>query len=126
MKKYKEYIKSLAHNNALDPLRKELLTQSAKIFLKHNAFDRNGMLISKNIQEFMNLGLRYSLLERYHLLELAKDNHFEHMTILNENSTEALYKIWGPDVFREVRIFFQNYKDKIDSIVKALSENTPE
>lgn len=65
-------------------------------------------------QESISLGFRYAL------LELAKGNHSELVTALGENPLEALRKVCGPDEFKEARIFFQKYRDNIDSIVKSL------
>jgi hypothetical protein len=112
MKEYDEYIKSIPNYYA----RKELLVRSAKMIMEYNMLDRNGMLIAKNIQEALNLGFKYSL------LELAKDKNFELATVLGEDPIEGLRKICGPDEIEEIREFFLDLKNNIDSIIKGLSE----
>ena len=116
MEQYNEYIKSIPDYNA----RKEFLVQTAKLLIKHNMFDRNGMFITKNTQEALSLGFRYSL------LELAKDKNFDLTTVLGEDPIEGLRKICGPDEFSEVRDFFANIKSNITSIVNGLSEKIQE
>jgi len=114
MKKYDEYIKSIPNYDSRAS--KAFLVQNAKVLLKYNAFDKNGMFIAKNYQEALSRGFMYSF------LELAKDEDFDFTTVLGENLMEGLSKVCGPDILKEAIIFFQNYRDKVDSIVKALSK----
>lgn len=110
IKGYNEYIKTISDYN----LRKEFLVQTAKIYMKYNPFDKNGTFIFKNAQEALGLGFKHSL------LELAKGNNFE-AAPLSQNLTEILHKICGPNELNEVRVFLQNIRSNIDSIVKGLS-----
>jgi hypothetical protein len=111
MEKYNEYIKSVPDHYA----RKEFLVQTAKVLMKYNTFDRNGEFVTKNNQEALNQGVIY------YLLELAKGNNFDPTTALGKDPMEALRKVCGHDELKETRTFLQNFKDNIDSIVKALS-----
>jgi len=111
MKKYNEYIKSVPDYHA----RKEFLVQTAKVLMKYNTFDRNGEFVTKNNQEALSHGVMY------YLLELAKGNNFDPTTVLGKDPMEGLRKVCGADELKEARIFLQNMRDNIDSIVKALS-----
>jgi hypothetical protein len=112
IKRYNEYIKTISDCN----LRKEFLVQTAKIYMKSNPFDKNGTFIFKNAQEALGLGFKHSL------LELAKGNNFEVAPLLSQNLTEILQKICGPNELNEVRVFLQNIRNNIDSVVKGLSD----
>jgi DNA-binding PadR family transcriptional regulator len=115
IKGYDEYIKSISDNN----LRKEFLVQTAKIIMKYNSFDKKGTCIFENAQdaqEAISLGFTLSL------LELAKGNNFMAASLLSQNPTEIFRKICGPNDLNELRVFLQNYRNNIDSIVKGLSD----
>ena len=114
IKEYSECIKSIPDRN----IRKEFLVQIAKIIMKYNLFDKKGTFIFENAQaqEAIGLGIRYSL------LELAKGNYFGATPLLGQNPTEILRKICGPNELNEIRIFLQNMRKNIDSVIKGLSD----
>jgi hypothetical protein len=106
MNEYTEFIKSIPDYDA----RKAFLHQTAKLIMKYNPFDRKGMFVTNKIHGLLSLGVRFGI------LELAKGDD----TLVGEKTMDQLTKMCRPEEIMEIKKFYLNLKNNLDSIIRGL------
>jgi len=77
--------------------------------MKYNPFDRKGMFVTNKFRGLLSLGLRFGI------LELAKGGD----TLVSEKTMDQLTKMCRPEEIKEIKKFYLNLKNNLDSIIRG-------
>jgi hypothetical protein len=96
--------------------RKEFIKQTALLLMNLNQFDKEGTLLTTDMQKAMNIGFKMSILES------IKEEEFSSTKLFGDLTINELSKICKPQEKYELIKFLKNMVKNVNSVITYLSK----